>query len=271
MNTLVDYENIFIGKPKGIKVLQAIDVSKRYQKDYVLRNVNLELEQGRLGIIGLHDSGKTVLMRLLSGLEKPSSGKITLDGRKLDRRKIAYVPQAPLFDPLLKAKEVMRYVGSEEYLDVVDLEREKKVKDMSLGEKKRLALALSLPFTPEYLLIDDITEDSKEFFLEFIKNFRGGVIISYHNFRDVWEVIDDVIILSKGRVTYKGNKEGLKFKIIRTKALNIPLDRVVREGDYVEIWEEFDDNFVEEKLKALGINYEVKEASPDEVFQRFYA
>jgi ABC-type multidrug transport system, ATPase component len=139
LNTLVDYENIFIGKPKGIKVLQAIDVSKRYQKDYVLRNVNLELEQGRLGIIGLHDSGKTVLMRLLSGLEKPSSGKITLDGRKLDRRKIAYVPQAPLFDPLLKAKEVMRYVGSEEYLDVVDLEREKKVKDMSLGEKKRLA------------------------------------------------------------------------------------------------------------------------------------
>ncbi|BDC18793.1 ABC transporter ATP-binding protein [Acidianus sp. HS-5] len=253
-------------------MLQAINVSKKYHKEYVLKDVSLEVNLGeRLGIIGLHDTGKTVLTRLLAGLERPSSGKILLDGNKLDRKKIAYVPQAPLFDPLLKAKEIMRYVGNESYLDLVNVDREKKVKDMSLGEKKRLALALCLPFSPDYLLIDDIGEDG-EFFLNFIKGFKGGVIITYHNLRDVWETVDKVVILSKGKVTYKGDKEGLRFKVIRTRQLSITLNQyVIKEGEYMEVFERINDNSVEDELKRLGVNYDVEEVPPDEVFLRFYA
>ncbi|AWR95770.1 ATP-binding cassette domain-containing protein [Acidianus brierleyi] len=259
-------------------MLQAISVSKRYHKDYVLKNINLTLNSGdKVGIVGLHNSGKTVLMKLLAGDEKPSSGKILIDGNKLDKRKIAYIPQIPLFDPILKAKDIIRYVGDEEYLEKVNIDKEKKIKNMSLGEKKRLSLALSLSFSPEYLLIDDITmdEESKEFFLDFIRKFHGGVAVSYHNLKDVWEVIDKIIILSKGSISFIGKKDDIKFKIIKIRnsadVLRFFTKYYMKEGEYVEIWEEFSDNSVEEKLKALGINYDTIEASPDEIFLRFFA
>lgn len=259
-------------------MLQAISVSKRYHKNYVLKNINLELNsEDKLGIVGLHNSGKTVLMKLLAGYEKPSFGKILLNGNKLDKRKVAYIPQIPIFDPILKAKDVIRYVSDEEYLEKVNIDKEKKIKNMSLGEKKRLSLALSLSFSPEYLLIDDITmdEESKEFFLDFIRKFHGGVAVSYHNLKDIWETIDKIMILSKGTISYEGKKGGIKFKIIKMKTLNdlSVFDKyfIMKEGKYVEIWEKPNDNTVEEKLKFLRINYEVEEASPDEIFLRFYA
>ncbi len=259
-------------------MLQAIDISKRYHKGYVLKNINLELNsKERVGIVGLHDSGKTVLMKLLAGEEKPSSGKILLDGNKLDKRKIAYIPQVPLFDPILKAKDVIGYVSNEEYLEKVNVDKEKRIKNMSLGEKKLLSLALSLSFSPEYLLIDDITmdEESKGFFLNFIRKFYGGVVISYHNLKGIWEVTDKIIILSKGTISFIGRKDNIKFKIIRVRNSSDILTSFnkyyIKEGKYVEMWEEFNDNSVEEKLKTLGINYDITEASPDEVFLRFYA
>jgi ABC-type multidrug transport system ATPase subunit len=248
-------------------MLQAIDVSKRYHRDYVIRDFNLEVKD-RVGIIGFHKSGKTVIVKILAGEEKPSSGKILLDGRKLDRKKVAYIPQVPLFDPSLKMKDVMKYVDGEEFLDELNLDKEKKIKDISLGERKLLSLALSLPFSPEYLLIDDFTMEceAKKIFERLMNKFKG-VIIAHHNFKDIWNLIDKVVILSKGKTMYEGDKEGIMYKVIKTdrKYLDkISGKYVMEEGKNVEIWEEINSNDVEKAIQKKS-RYKVIEVPPDEV------
>lgn len=254
-------------------MLQAIDVSKQYHGNYAIKDFSLEVN-GRVGIIGLHGSGKTVAMKILAGMERPTSGKVLLDGRKLDRRKVAYVPQVPLFDPSLKIKDVIKYVDGEKFLDELNLDKEKKIKDASLGERKLLSLALSLPFSPEYLLIDDFTMESeaKKIFETFMNKFKG-VVIAHHNFKDVWNLIDKVVILSKGKTTYKGDKEGIEYKVIRTYRNylgRISGKYVVEEGEKVEVWEEINSSDVEKAIQKKS-GYKVIKVPPDEVLLNFFS
>ncbi|BFH72103.1 hypothetical protein SJAV_00470 [Sulfurisphaera javensis] len=226
------------------------NVSKLVHNNEILSNITLQVEdKDRIGIVGLHGSGKTILMEILAGEIKPSSGEVYFD---VDKRKIAYIPQVPKFPPYLKVKEILN-LTSLEHFETIDLEKDKKVKDLSLEEKKKLSFYLYLPYSPKCLLIDDFTPGLKEI----VKNFNGCVVISHHNLRDIWEFINDVIILFKGKIVFYDKKEKLLYKVVLYRS---------NEG-IKEIWqrEEEEENIEKDKI------VEIRKVTPDEVFLHFYS
>ncbi|WP_338599020.1 ABC transporter ATP-binding protein [Sulfolobus tengchongensis] len=235
-------------------MLRVVNVTKVIHDNVIINSVSFEIKGNeRVGIVGIHNSGKTVLMEILAGKMKPTYGEISL----ADKRKIAYMPQVPRFIPTIRVKDVMSYITRRyDYLELVGLDGNKKVKDLSLDEKKRLSFALSLPFSPTYLLVDDLSPISSST-RHLIKNFKGGIILAHHNLKDIWDLIDRVIIISRGKIVFDGVKEELEYKIIRFKD--------------EEIWEKEKENSVEKDLNQKGINYEVIRVTPDEVFLYFYA
>lgn len=246
-------------------MIEAINISKEFKGIKVLANINLEIKQGdKTGIIGLHNAGKSLLLQILSGNMKPSKGKILMNKGKIDKRKIAYVPQIPLLDLLSTPKDVMKYVGGNtEYLDYLGISKDVKIKNLSLNERKRIFLALDLNFSPEYLLIDEIGND--EYLTKFFAQFNGGAILTSHRIKDVWDLISKVIILHKGSIVFKGSKEELLYKIVKIPRSSFSQDLkkydYVQEGDEIELWVK--------RNEKIDIGEE-RLVEPDEAILRYY-
>ena len=174
-------------------VIQTIDLKKSYMLDklpiYALRGVNLKVEKGDfVSILGPSGCGKSTLLNMLGALDKPSEGKVIIDGIDVSslnsgqlselRRKIGFVFQffnliprytakknveMPLIVAGVKKKERER--RSEELLESVGLKERMnhKTSELSGGERQRVAIARALSNNPSYLLMDEPTgnTDSK--------------------------------------------------------------------------------------------------------------
>ena len=174
-------------------VIETIDLKKSYMLDklpiYALRGVNLKVEKGDfVSILGPSGCGKSTLLNMLGALDKPSEGKVIIDGIDVSslnsgqlselRRKIGFVFQffnliprytakknveMPLIVAGVKKKERER--RSEELLESVGLKERMnhKTSELSGGERQRVAIARALSNNPSYLLMDEPTgnTDSK--------------------------------------------------------------------------------------------------------------
>ena len=205
-----------------------------------LEDVNLEIQEGEfLGIIGHTGSGKSTLIQLFNGLEKPSEGKIKVDGitvgedkkqlRKI-RQTVGLVFQYPeyqlfeetvakdvAFGPMnlnLSQEEVDRRVR--ESLELVGFNYDK-IKDaspfdISGGQKRRVAIAGVLAMRPSYLVLDEPTagldpSGRNELFSEIKllhKKANMTVILVSHSMEDIAKLVDRVIVLYKGKIHMEG-------------------------------------------------------------------
>ncbi|ARM75262.1 ATP-binding cassette domain-containing protein [Acidianus manzaensis] len=249
-------------------MLKAINVYKEIKDNLILQDINLNIEKGdKIGLVGLHNSGKTMLLDILSGKTRPSKGKVIIEGEKtLNRKKIAYVPQVPLLNLSLTPRDLVKYIeGNEHFLEELGINPKSKIKNLSLNEKKRIFLALSLNFSPEYLLIDEINDD--EYLKKFFLNFEGGIIVTSHSLRKIWDLISKVIILNKGKIVYSRNKEELLYKIIKIDkkyfSSNLKNHDYDMEGDYIEIW-------LKRNEKIDQIKGEETLVDPDDAILRYY-
>jgi len=205
-----------------------------------LDDVNLEIHKGEfLGIIGHTGSGKSTLIQLFNGLEKPSEGKITVDGitvgeEKKQLRKIRQTvglvfqyPEYQLFEetvakdvafgPLnlnLSQDEVDQRVR--ESLELVGFNYDK-IKDaspfdISGGQKRRVAIAGVLAMKPSYLVLDEPTAGldpagRNELFSEIKllhKKANMTVILVSHSMEDIARLVDRVIVLYNGKIHMEG-------------------------------------------------------------------
>lgn len=164
------------------------DISKTYGKPplqvFALRDTNLQIKQGDyIAIIGPSGSGKSTLMNLLGCLDKPSSGKIFIDGKdismlnenelaRIRREKIGFIFQKYNLIPTLNALEnvelSMGFAGVEsqirttkakKLLEMVELSKRMthKPSEMSGGEQQRVAIARALANNPSIILADEPT------------------------------------------------------------------------------------------------------------------
>jgi ABC-2 type transport system ATP-binding protein len=155
------------------------DLTKKFRDTVAINRLNLEIEKGRIvGIIGPDGAGKTTLLRLLTGLFKPTSGSISVDGinvalnTQLIKDRIGYMPQhfslygdltvaenlrffADLYGVPLKRfrerrGELLRFSGLQPF-------EKRLARNLSGGMQKKLALACNLFHTPEILFLDEPT------------------------------------------------------------------------------------------------------------------
>ncbi len=149
------------------------DIVCSYKKKVLLNHVSVELQTGQIhGMVGHNGSGKTMLLKCVSGYLKPDSGSICIDGKYL-YKDIAFPPsmgiilESPGFLPYATGMQNLQWLCSikrrarkrdiEQALETVGLlkERYKLVGQYSLGMKQRLGLAQAIMESPELLILDE--------------------------------------------------------------------------------------------------------------------
>ncbi|MCU7653432.1 ATP-binding cassette domain-containing protein [Acutalibacter sp. LFL-21] len=206
--------------------LELQHVTKVIRRITVLNDVNLTLESGTIyGLRGINGSGKTMLMRLMAGLIRPTKGKVLLDGRRLGKElsfpsDMGMLIENPAFLDGYTAAQNLRLlagirkkVGEErirEILEQVGLgwEDKRKYRQFSLGMKQRLGIAGAVLEHPQLLLIDEPTNaldtDGVEMVQELLleEKKRGALIVlACHDFSILQGLSDVLYSVKEGRVS----------------------------------------------------------------------
>jgi energy-coupling factor transport system ATP-binding protein len=217
----------------GDTVMQARNVGVKHGDRWVLRDVDLELREGELvALIGRNGSGKTTLLRSLLGHHPLAAGTVTvagIEGTQIDAaaigRRVGYLPQqatAMLFaetvaDELLyTARQRGTSVDIEAALRGAGLEglAHRHPRDLSGGERERLALAIMLVGDPVALVLDEPTRGMdawrKADLARMLSDYRrqgGAVLMATHDVDLVAEAADRVVMLGDERVIADGSPE----------------------------------------------------------------
>jgi ABC-2 type transport system ATP-binding protein len=189
-----------------------------------LRGVDLVVPQGSVfALLGENGAGKTTLIRILTGFQHPSKGTCRILG--LDpindalalRRRIGYVADAPALYDWMRVDEIGWFASSfypegfvDRYRESVqryDLPLDRKIKNLSKGQRAKVALSLSTAHDPELLILDEPTSGldplvRREFMESMVERAANGqtVLLSSHQISEVERVADYIAILHKGKV-----------------------------------------------------------------------
>ncbi len=204
-------------------------VSKQYKNKIAVDRVTVKLHQGVYGLLGANGTGKTTLMRMLSGILKPTSGTITFDGMDVSgehyRAILGYLPQDFGYYPEFTAMDFLLYFAAlkglpkakakrkaDDLLKRVSLQNvsRKKIKTFSGGMKQRLGIAQALLNDPKLLILDEPTAglDPKERvrFRNLIESLGKDsiVLLSTHIVSDVEHIADHVLMMKDGQLIFQG-------------------------------------------------------------------
>ena len=205
----------------GNVILKCTNLSKTYDFDNALNNVNLSIESGKIiGLLGPNGSGKTTFINLLNGLLKPTEGEIFIDGKNpgVETKKIvAYLPDKNYLDNSKTVKAILQLFA--DFYDDFDLERAqnmlkdlgiditRRFKLLSKGMKEKVQLILVMCRRAKLYLLDEpiagVDPAARDYILNtVIKNYNreATVIISTHLIADVEKVLDEAIFISKGEI-----------------------------------------------------------------------
>ena len=200
-------------------------VSKIIKNNPVIKDISMELQSGAVyGFKGINGSGKTMLMRLISGLIRPSQGEISMNGKILGKdisfpNSIGVFLENPAFLDAysgfnnLKLLASIKSVASDDdirntLLRVgLDPDSNKKYKKYSLGMKQRLGIAAAIMEKPEIVILDEPTNSLDEDGVDLVKHIvrnekeRGAlVIVSCHDEEILEGMSDEVFLLEQGRL-----------------------------------------------------------------------
>jgi ABC-2 type transport system ATP-binding protein len=199
----------------------------------ILENVNLVLESGKCyGLKGKNGSGKTMLMRAVSGLINPTKGKVVIDGEVLGKdisfpRSIGVLIENPAFIANYTGYKnlellacIQNKVGKKEIRQtIVDVglnpDDKRKYRKYSLGMKQKLGIASAFMEKPDIIILDEPINAIDEAGVVKVKEMihkakeRGAVIITAcHDAEELKELSDEIIQISEGRIV-TGDKESV--------------------------------------------------------------
>ena len=229
-------------------MIKVENISRSVKSKILFKNISFDLPNNKItGLLGANGAGKTSLFKALAGLSKIDNGSISfyeknLHSMSLEERSNAglnYVPQEnSLFDDLslqenLEAVIELKFKGvSEEkfkqikdLLEVMKLTDKAKTKSkfLSGGEKRKTEILRSILLDSKYILLDEpfagVDPISVEEIIKILKKFKKnlGIFISDHNFRDVINVCDEIILLNQGELLLQGTPNQVKNNPIAKK------------------------------------------------------
>lgn len=225
-------------------------LNKFYGKKQALKDINLTIEQGMFGLLGRNGAGKTTLMKTLVTLLQKKEGRITICGIPIEdakeiRKIIGYLPQDFSMYPSMRVVEVMNYLGVlsgieaqerrkrvEQLLAQVNLleHKDKKVRALSGGMKRRLGIAQALLNQPKVLIVDEPTAgldpEERIRFRNLLCEVAEEriVILSTHIVGDIEATCENIGILNEGALLYKGTVEQL-LKTAQGKVFTMTADK----------------------------------------------
>ena len=252
------------------------ELCKKYSKKLVIDHVNMNIpEHSIYGFVGENGSGKTTIMRLLTGLAEPTSGSFTLFGvgnkdRRIyeQREKISAIVEATSLVPTLTAKQNIRYLELYSGINLTEAERDellkkvhleevgnKRVKDFSLGMRQRLGIAMALINKPKLMFLDEPMNgldpegiaELRDLLIELNQKDGITVLISSHILSELEKIASCYGFISHGKLIEEITAQELKERC--RKSLMVKVDDIEK---------------AEKALKKLGLR-DYKDSTNGEV------
>ncbi len=206
-----------------MNILSVNNVSKRIKGRDILKNISFNMESGKkYGLVGKNGSGKTMLIRSISGMMKPSEGHIIWNNKVMYKdidcipnigviiENIGLCQQLSGYENLKILAKIRNKVSNDDIKCIIkkvglDSENKLPVKKYSLGMKQKIVLAQALMEQPDLLLLDEPTNALDEESCNNIRNIineeakRGAIVlIASHNKEDVEPICDEVYYMNEG-------------------------------------------------------------------------
>lgn len=208
-------------------VLKTVDLTKFYGKDRGIENVNLHIARGEIfGFIGPNGAGKSTTIRTLLGLIQPTSGSATIFGKDITkhgpeiREHIGYLPSEVFYYDNMRVRDLLNYSASfytqpkkqmqqriQQLAHTLDLNLDRKIDDLSYGNKKKVGIVQGMLHSPKLLILDEPTGGldplMQQTFFDLLRaeNERGVTILfSSHILSEVQKLCDRVAIIKDGEL-----------------------------------------------------------------------
>ena len=206
-------------------MIKVENVSLKIKKDMILRNINVEFDDGKIhGIIGRNGSGKTMLMKCICGFIRPTEGEITVAGKRIGvdcdfPESVGVIIETPEFIPYYTGFKNLKLLADIRHkitdddirksIELVGLDPKlkKSVKKYSLGMRQRLGLAQAIMENPNLLILDepmngldkDGVGEMRKYLLD-LKAQGKTILIASHSAEDIDVLCDSVVEMDKGRM-----------------------------------------------------------------------
>ena len=214
------------------------NIIKIYKGRKVVKGVSLEVNQGEIvGLLGPNGAGKTTSFYMIVGIERPSSGIITVDGKDITNipmykraaEGIGYLPQEASIFRSMSVEDNIRAMLQTTTKTPDEIEaiveslieefhighvRDRMGMQLSGGERRRVEIARCLALEPNFILLDEpfagvdpiAVADIQQIILH-VKNRGIGILITDHNVRETLGIVDKAYILSSGKILLEGTPD----------------------------------------------------------------
>ncbi len=289
--------------------MSIIDVSKLtkyYGKSRGIIDVSFKVEEGEIfGFIGPNGAGKSTTIRLLLSLIHPTSGSAKVFGKDVTvhgpeiRREIGYLPSEVFYYEGMKVIDLLKYSASffgkdctkrmKELSDLMELELNRRISDLSLGNKKKVGIVQGLLHSPKLLFLDEPTAGldplMQRKFFELIRkeNARGvTVFFSSHILGEVQRLCNRVGIIREGRIVeisdihtlQKNNYKKVHVTAAGLKSSDFKMAGVTNlqaDNGSLHFFFKGDINTVLKKLGGMQlVDVSIEEPTLEEIFMQYY-
>ena len=221
----------------GNNIVEIGGVTKSYGDKKGIFDIDLKIPKGKVfGLLGRNGAGKSTLLKSIVGLIAIDRGSIKIDG--LDHvkdgekilRKTGFVDEDKTLYNWMSVGEILDFTSS--FYDTWDMdyanmmlsefkiEKNRKIGELSRGQKAEISLLLSLAFHPKLLILDEpasgldivVREEFMEKFIQFVCDEERTIIISSHLLDDVERICDQIAFIEKGKIIYVSDMEELREK-----------------------------------------------------------
>lgn len=286
-------------------ILEIQNLTKYYGKTKGIEDVSLKLEKGEIfGFIGPNGAGKSTTIRSVMNLINKTSGKVLIEGEEFNKNnikikeKIGYLPSEIYLYDDLKVKEMLDYHEKFYKKDIhkrrlelvkkLELDEEKNIEDLSLGNLKKLGIVLAFMHEPKILILDEPTSGldpiMQNIFYNLLKEEKKkGTTIFYstHILSEVSKVCDRVGIIKEGKLIKieemeELSKKSLTFVTITSnqikdivKELNVEI--ISEEENTVNFANNLTHDELIKKLSKFKIDrILIEEATLEDMFLHYY-
>ncbi len=290
--------------------IKTTKLTKRYGKDIGIEDVDLEVHEGEVfGFIGPNGAGKSTTIRTLLGLIKPTSGRALIFGKDITlygpevREDIGYLPSEVFYYDNMRVKDLLEYSASfydkpkkqmqtrmYELAELLNLDLNKKIDDLSYGNKKKVGIVQGLLHSPKLIILDEPTGGldplMQQTFFDLLRaeNKRGATILfSSHILSEVQKLCDRIAIIKDGRIVKIESMKDLQHNSYlrceleltapaSKQSLDLPgIYSLERTGKRITFLYRGDINLLTQALAKLQLHdVHLREPELEEIFMHYY-
>ncbi|MFJ7930090.1 ABC transporter ATP-binding protein [Peribacillus sp. NPDC096448] len=199
------------------------NVSKFFESKIILNNISFNIEKGKItAFLGQNGAGKTTTLKIAMGLLIPDEGEVFINNKSIEnmKKEVTFIPDYPYLYEELTGREYLKFIIELTNLDIsdevvngrityyeLDKEVDKIIKNLSLGNKKKLALLGSLLNKPSVLLLDEFISGIDPVNMKKIKSILkdytlegNSVLLSTHQLEVAQTFCDALVLINEGKI-----------------------------------------------------------------------